>query len=139
MAGNCDNERGFYQLKTASVGVTFPLWRWNLFNLEAFTCPTGHEVSNIAATGVPTYRYRYFGDWPNLQLYNGSGAYHGSDLQMIFGSAEEITGLPNTPLENQVQQYMMQSWAAFAQNPARGLESLGWPEYDQNGELGSSL
>jgi hypothetical protein len=30
----------------------------------------------------------------------------------------------------------MHAWATFADNPESGLEKLGWPKYDPNGELG---
>lgn len=80
------------------------------------------------------WRYRYFGDWPNLRLYPGSGAYHGCDLHMVFGGAEDVTGLPNTDFETWTTEYMMGAWGSFVNDPVNGLsEELFWPEYNASG------
>ena len=91
------------------------------------------EAAARAKAGVPMWRFRYFGDWPNLRLYPGSGSYHGSDLHMVFGGIEDIVGpgLPNTISETRTMDYMMRAWAAFVDNPASGLSTkLHWPQYD---------
>ena len=54
---------------------------------------------------------------------------------MIMGGAEDVTGVPNTDLENWTMEYMMLAWATFARDPAKGLsKQLGWPVYlsDEN-------
>ena len=80
---------------------------------------------------MPTWRYRYFGDWDNLRLYPTSGAYHGTDLEMIFGASQDVSGLPESKAQMQTQSLMQQAWAAFADDPKKGLEKrLGWPEYN---------
>ena len=49
---------------------------------------------------------------------------------MIMGGAEDVTGVPNTDLENWTMQYMMLAWATFAKNPKKGLrKKLDWPVY----------
>lgn len=74
------------------------------------------------------YRYRYFGVWPNLELYSGSGAYHGSDLRMILRGVEDVTAVPNTPLETRTMRYMKRPWVSFVWDPSRGLQSeMRWP------------
>jgi carboxylesterase type B len=84
---------------------------------------------------VPVWRYRYFGNFSNLELFPGSGAYHGSDLNMVFGTAQDTSGLPNTSAENATSRYLMHAWATFARDPKRGLvDELGWPTYDSNSE-----
>jgi carboxylesterase type B len=86
--------------------------------------------------GVPVWRYRYFGEWPNLELYPGSGAYHGADLHMIFGGAEDVTGLPNTQEQIRTMEYMMRAWASFVNDPAQGLtDVMNWPVYDPKGNM----
>ena len=80
------------------------------------------------------YRFRYFGDWHNLRLYPTSGAYHGADLEMIFGASNDVSGLPISETQRQVQNMMMKAWAAFADDPAHGLvKEMEWPRYDPNG------
>lgn len=60
-----------------------------------------------------------------------SGAYHGSDVSQVLGTAEDVSGgVPDTDDEREVSAGMMRAWAAFARDPVRGLESeLGWPRY----------
>ncbi|KAL9121468.1 MAG: hypothetical protein Q9187_001970 [Circinaria calcarea] len=130
LAGNTDNEAGYYKITAFAQKIVLPQSDWDAFNLETFTCPHALEATNRANAGVPTWRYRYFGDWDNLRLYPTSGAYHGSDLEMIFGASEDVSGLPESKAEVQMKEVMQRAWAAFADDPERGLErGLGWPEY----------
>jgi len=64
-----------------------------------------------------------------LELFPGSGTYHGTELDMVFGTAQDVSGLPNTAVENATSVYFMKAWAAFARNPTSGLSALGWPTY----------
>jgi carboxylesterase type B len=64
-----------------------------------------------------------------LELFPGSGTYHGTELDMVFGTAQDVSGLPNTAVENATSEYFMKVWAAFARNPTSGLSTLGWPTY----------
>jgi len=87
-------------------------------------------LQNRAKAGVPIWRFRYFGDWDNLRLYPTSGAYHGSDLEMIFGASEDVSGLPESAPEMEMQALMQRTWAVFADDPVKGLErEMGWPVY----------
>ena len=130
-AGNNDYEFGYYEISVFAANHTFTLSQINLFNLEAFTCATAAETAARSEHNVPVWRYRYFGDWPNLRLYPNSSAYHGSEIGLVFGTAEDISGLPNTAAENELSAYMMKAWATFADDPRKGLSRcLGWPVYD---------
>jgi len=60
-----------------------------------------------------------------------SGAYHGSDLEMVLGVSQDVSGLPESGPEMQLQAYMMRAWAAFADDPVNGLtKEIGWPTYN---------
>jgi cholinesterase len=84
---------------------------------------------------VPVWQYRYFGDWDNTRLYPDSGAYHGSELQMIFGASEDVSGLPTSRDQRKTTRLMQKAWASFAQDPANGLnKKLHWPEFDPDSE-----
>lgn len=141
LAGNGDQEDGWYRLAGWAARVNLTNSQWDLFTQRAFTCPNAYTAKYRAQYGVPTWRYRYFGDWDNLQLYNstaglgpnGSGAYHGADLNMVFGTAEDVSGLRNMLEEDATSKYMMGAWAAFARDSRRGLEDYGWPSYKPNG------
>ena len=133
LAGNTDHESGWYRLAAAAQKIDFDDADWNLFELEGFTCATRDAVSYRAKNGVPTYRYRYFGSFPNLELYPGSGAYHGVDLHSVFGASADVSGIAPTPEQEWTTTYQQGAWAAFVNNPAEGLASLAWPRYDEQG------
>ncbi|KAJ7727265.1 carboxylesterase [Mycena metata] len=132
LLGSLDNEAGFYRIRGFTAGLNLTDSQWSIFNSEAFTCATSQTASFRVRAEVPIWRYRYFGDWNNLRLYNccpGSGAYHGSDLEMVFGTAEDVSGIANGIREERVSKTMRRAWGAFAKDPRAGLNGLGWPEY----------
>ena len=128
--GNNNYEAGFYKLAAFATKKNLTAAQWDAFNLAGFTCPSGREAAARATNGVPVWRYRYFGDWPNLRLYPGSGADHGSDLSLIFGTTLDVSGEPDSPTEAATARYMMNAWASFARDPANGLRAFGWPVYN---------
>lgn len=142
LAGNADHEDGWYRIAGWGAKLNFTDAQWDLFTQRAFTCPTAETTSFRVQYGVPTWRYRYYGDWDNLRLYNGSAglgpkgsaAYHGSDLNMVFGTAEDVSGLENTPAEDATIKYIQGAWAAFARNSKAGLTKYGWPAYKKSGK-----
>ncbi|KAJ6452477.1 carboxylesterase [Mycena sanguinolenta] len=134
LLGSLHNESSFYRIRGFTAGLNLTVAQWDLFTLEAFTCATSQTAAFRAAAGLPTWRYRYFGDWDNLRLFPGSGAYHGSDLEMVFGTGEAVSGVPNGPKEQGVSLMMRAVWGAFARDPAKGLNVAGWPRYDAQKE-----
>ncbi|GMG10462.1 unnamed protein product [Aspergillus oryzae var. brunneus] len=133
------NEAGYYRVSAYAANISHPDPVWNLFNQAAFTCPSGQTAAHRTAAGVPTWQSRYFGDWDNLRLYPFSGAYHGIDLPMVFGTASKISGIADSEKEREFARYMASAWVAFAADPADGLSRFGWPRYDENGEFGLTL
>ncbi|TKX18912.1 hypothetical protein C1H76_8801 [Elsinoe australis] len=138
LAGNGDYEAGFYRVSAFAANRTLTPDQWGLFNQRAFTCPTKYATEARVKAGVPIWRYRYMADWDNLRLYNAfngypdSGTYHGADLDMLFGTAEDVTGEANTAAEDETSRYIMGAWAAFGRDPRRGLSGYGWPSYGSN-------
>ena len=107
---------------------------WEEFDLAAFTCPSGQVARDRAAHGVPVWQSRYFGDWKNLRLYPTSGAYHSSELPILFGTAEKVSKIPDSAREQDFSRYMASAWVAFASDPQNGLTHFGWPRYNPRGE-----
>ena len=122
--------------------MNFTNAQWNLFTERAFTCPVALSTKYRVQHDVPTWRYRYFGDFDNVRLYNssaglsprGSAAYHGVDLNIIFGSASDNSGLSNSVTQDATIKYVQGAWAAFARDPKKGLTQYGWPPYDETGK-----
>lgn len=139
LTGNCDYEAGLFATDAALANVTYSPVFWTVFDLSVFTCPASERANISIAAGVPTWRYRYFGDFPNLRLTSvpDSGAWHSSELPLVFGNYPNATGgVPaSTAAELSIGDYMRGAWAAFAKDPVNGLTSYqgGWPMYNPAG------
>ena len=142
LLGNTNYEAGLFQTVAAAAGLHYPAAYWNAFNLLGFTCPAATRANISVANNVPVWRYRYFGDFPNVELTTtpDSGAYHASEIPIIFNTSAPPAGLsagipPATDAENMIATYMRGAWAAFAKDPVNGLNSYqgGWPQYNPTG------
>ncbi|KAH8887699.1 alpha/beta-hydrolase [Thozetella sp. PMI_491] len=99
---------------------------------EYFNCQAAISTKSRAELGIPVWRYRYFGVWPNMNPLPWLGAYHFSEVPMVFGTTNFWYG-PDTPEEAAWSKYMQAAWVAFAKDPVNGLTNLGWPRYDPSG------
>ncbi|KAK4233547.1 Alpha/Beta hydrolase protein [Achaetomium macrosporum] len=101
-----------------------------------FTCPAARRALRSAvADGQPTWRYRWMGVFPNTELGRTppTGAYHDSETAVLFGNVDQSV-VRNTKEEARVGRWMRGAWAAFARDPERGLEKIGWPRYGGKGK-----
>lgn len=102
-----------------------------------FTCTTKSFSTAIKDAGrQPVWRYRYDGAFDNLQIFPHGGAYHSSDVPLVFGTYplnNEVGNVTQTEIE--LSAYMQRIWAGFARDPFAGP---GWPKLGSNGgvELG---
>jgi carboxylesterase type B len=143
LAGNNDQEDGWYRISGWAAKLNLTNAQWGLFTERAFTCPVAMSTKYRVQYGVPTWRYRYFGDFDNLRLYNttaglsprGSAAYHGVDLSIVFGTATDNSGLPNSAAEDATIKYVQGAYAAFAQDSKKGLTQYGWPAYNEASKI----
>jgi carboxylesterase type B len=108
---------------------------------DALACPTAAEAFNKHRAGIPTWRARYFAQWPNLTPFpndSSIGAYHGADVYVFFGTIADVhlgnsTAKP-TEAERKLSSRYMDAWLTFAEDPKEGLSKrLGWPLYDPMG------
>ncbi|KAH7395874.1 putative carboxylesterase [Cadophora sp. MPI-SDFR-AT-0126] len=132
LIGNNDNEAGLFEVLFGARGITFPPSYWKLQNQFSFNCKISLRAK-AAALKVPTWRYHYFGDFPNLALSISppSGAWHGSEIPMVFGPDLDIQNVTGRTTEQQrVGEYMQGAWAAFVKDPEKGLKKYGWPRYN---------
>lgn len=142
LLGNNDYEAGIIKVIFGAGGKTLTLDQWAILNLQTFTCPVGSAAGYRASSNVPVWRYRYFGEFPNLRLTAdpSSGAWHGSEITTVFGTAE-LAGLPNTEVEALISRYIMSAWAAFAKSPVTALSQrpFSWPVYNPQGMLSTNV
>jgi carboxylesterase type B len=130
LLGSNDYEPGFFRTELALANTTFSDSLWDAYTLAEFTCPAGVRANASIAAQNHTWRYRYFGVFPNTNVSWEGGAYHGAELPLIFGTTSSI--LNSTAEEIRFQAYIQGAWAAFAKDPVHGLTSYegGWPLYD---------
>ena len=137
LTGSNDYEAGLFKVVAALAGTQLSNLEWAVFNLVAFTCGAA-DAAYQRALYVPTWRYRYFGEFPNIRLTlnPNSGAWHGAEIPQIWQTAEATSGVPNTPAETAFSAYLQGAWAAFAKNPACGLSQgpYRWPSYNPTSE-----
>jgi cholinesterase len=82
--GHNDYEQGYYVIPAFAQGRNVTAEQTAQFLLESFVCPHSYEARKRVLAHVPTWVYRYFGDWNNTRLYPTSGAYHGTELHMLL-------------------------------------------------------
>lgn len=85
-----------------------------------FGCPAKVIVEESAAAGIPSWRYYFDASFANAQLYPGDGAYHSSEISLVYGTYPRAGA---TPYQAEVSTAMQRAWASFAKDPARGP---GW-------------
>jgi cholinesterase len=126
LTGSNHYEAGLFRLFAQATNVTIPDIDWCLFDLAVFTCPAARSALGRALALVPSYRYRYYGQFANLRLTKtpNSGAWHGSEIPLIWGTVQESTLLANSAIESEIGKYLQTTWASFAKNPLLAFKKL---------------
>ncbi|OQN96764.1 hypothetical protein B0A48_17188 [Cryoendolithus antarcticus] len=104
---------------------------------NVIACPVAKEVVNRATHKIdPTYRYQYAGNFSNVSPLPWMGAYHSSELPLIFGTHYEFRG-NSTEYEYEVSRFLEALWLSFARFPSVAptapLPAGGnfvWPDFD---------
>lgn len=130
LLGSNDFESRTWKTQLALANTTYPDELWEELNLADYTCIAGTRANLSIAAGNPTWRYRFHSVFPNTDISSEGGAYHGSELTLIFGT--EFATPASTAEEIKVADYVQGAWVAFAKDPVNGLSSYegGWPLYD---------
>jgi cholinesterase len=124
LIGDNNYEAGLIPPLLALMNQSLPELIYELGDQLLFSCPTAARSAYSSLHQVPTWRNRYFGEFPNLKLTTDppSGAYHGAEIAIIFGTDLDIQNVTRrTPAEQAIGKYMRGGWAAFAKDPGRGL------------------
>ena len=103
-----------------------------LATLNVIFCPATETISVRQATGRPTYRYLYAGNFSNISPLPWEGAYHSAELPMLFGTFDNFRG-QGSELESATSEAMQDAWVAFARDGTKGLEGTGWMPYELGG------
>ncbi|KAF2678234.1 alpha/beta-hydrolase [Lentithecium fluviatile CBS 122367] len=104
--------------------------------LFGFVCPTYNSTVERNEFDIPVYRYQYAGTFPNTNPFNWTGAYHGSDIPLIFGTYGVVKDLGNTTeLEVETSWAMQDHILAFTKDPYHGPQEIGWNPMSEGGKL----
>ncbi|KAJ5278774.1 hypothetical protein N7478_004146 [Penicillium angulare] len=99
---------------------------------------TAYQDSLLRASlGLETYRYLWAGNFSNISPVPYLGAFHWSDLLMIFGTYMTDAG-EISELEIQTSETMQDYILAFLKDSSRVSSSVGWPVFhasEPNGGL----
>ncbi|KAG7053857.1 carboxylesterase [Colletotrichum scovillei] len=128
LIGDNANEAGLFRSMQPNRSDAY----WNDFNFRYYTCGDAIRISQAVNDGMSAWRYRYFGDFPNLAISTNppSGAYHGAELPPLFGTLPQTP--PSTAVELATAEFLQGAWTTFAKDTSSGLLGYagGWPIYD---------
>ncbi|KAH8595462.1 carboxylesterase family protein [Bisporella sp. PMI_857] len=95
---------------------------------RVFQCPAALSSLLRAQNNIPIWRYLYHGNWSNVSPAPFLGAYHSSEIPIIFGTYYKA-GPPATPQEIEASKYIQGAWVSFAQDPQSLSAKYRWPDY----------
>ncbi|EOD49267.1 putative chlorogenic acid esterase precursor protein [Neofusicoccum parvum UCRNP2] len=95
---------------------------------EYFWCPATKTTYERLDAGLTTHRYFYAGNFSNVSPRPWNGAYHSSELPLLFGTHGDFRGA-STAFEVEVSHALQDAWVAFARDPKKGLDGVEWPKY----------
>lgn len=75
-----------------------------------FQCTYSIVSRDMQDALIPSWRYFYNASFANVQLFEGSGVYHASEIQSVFGTVEANS----TAFQFELSAYMQGIWADFA-------------------------
>ncbi|KAG8628759.1 hypothetical protein KVT40_002624 [Elsinoe batatas] len=95
---------------------------------NSFLCPLVKALTlrERAPTRRTTYTYQYWGNFSNISP-QGQGAYHSSELPLLFGTTENLGR--STRFELETSRRMQDLWVEFARDP-EGLRGSGWGTFE---------
>jgi len=128
MTGATDNEGGLYELLGKAQGQSLMAKAIGSIVTSMLGCSPHAVTLARRKAGVPAWRYLYQGGYPNQDI-GIPGAWHTSEIGLVFGTTEFISNIPDTAEEKKLVDLMQRAWTGFAKNPTDGLTKLGWPLY----------
>ncbi|KAF2713950.1 alpha/beta-hydrolase [Pleomassaria siparia CBS 279.74] len=123
---SCANEASsLVPFNASDPYIGYPQSVVDAVTLAGFVCPAYKSTVERNQLNVTVYRYQHAGVYPNMSPFEWVGAYHGSDIPMVFGTYGLVGG-EATDLQAQVSVAMQDHVLAFAKDPLNGPQKLGW-------------
>lgn len=85
---------------------------------SSFICPAKFVYDDSTTVGIPAWRYFYDASFENSELV--PGAYHASEIPLVFGTYDRENA---TEFQAELSSAMEKAWADFAKDPIAGP---GW-------------
>ncbi|KAM0815655.1 putative Carboxylesterase [Seiridium cardinale] len=85
---------------------------------SSFTCPAGFVYEDSTTVGISAWRYFFDASFANSELV--PGAYHASEIPLVFGTYDRDNA---TTFQSELSTAMETAWADFAKDPVAGP---GW-------------
>ncbi|ORY61766.1 acetylcholinesterase [Pseudomassariella vexata] len=98
----------------------------DLVTLSFFFCSAWQSALTRLSVGLPVYRYEYAGNFSNISPDPWLGAYHESELPLLFGTHPNFRG-NSTQLEYETSFAMQDAWLALVAQES--VEEQDWPRY----------
>lgn len=97
-----------------------------------FVCPARRMARAHAARGRPAWLYHFtYVSAVGRQL--GLGAFHGSEIPLVFGAGAGGAGMPAA---RALGEAMQAAWGAFARSGDPATVGLAWPRHVAGGDVG---
>ncbi|KIW45062.1 uncharacterized protein PV06_03481 [Exophiala oligosperma] len=96
--------------------------------IGGFICPSHNTSEYRTQNKLLTYRYQYAGNFSNISPRPWMGAYHDTDLPMLFGTYNDFRGA-GPGFEGRVSQKLQDLVLAFMKDPVAGPKGMGWSDY----------
>ncbi|KAE8153630.1 carboxylesterase [Aspergillus avenaceus] len=134
---NAANE-GAALYKFPSDNITAGPWQpaINAVTLDDWLCASANTSVVRHNAGLKTYRYQYAGAFENISPFSWLGAYHCSDLPMLFGTYPSHNV---SKVESETSRVMQDYLFAFASDPEHGLERMGWMPFEPGADGGGVM
>ncbi|KAJ7683136.1 Alpha/Beta hydrolase protein [Mycena rosella] len=138
---NCANEEASlytYPVDNLTVGPYEPAVL--ALDLSVWVCRAATTTLLRNALRIPVFRYQNAGVYPNLNPFEWLGAYHASDLPMVFGTYGLLTDLgQSTAFEAAVSTALQNHVLAFVKDPHAGPQSVEWQPMNASAPRGGTL
>ena len=98
-----------------------------------FACPARKKARDLAKEVANVYLYQ-FTEVPSYAAALGLGAFHGSEIDSVFGTLRDRTAGMATAEEITLSDAMLGYWSRFAKSGDPNGGDVAWPKYDLAGD-----
>lgn len=111
-------------------------------SIQFAVCPSINftRYRNELEDAPPVFRFQYAAEFPNLNVYDWLGAYHNAETPLIFGTYHILDHVAkSTAFQDEVSHAMQDHILAFAKDPYKGPQKLGWEPVVVDSKNGGAL